>query len=206
MAEKEGFEPSIPFWGIHDFQSCALDQLRDFSMQLSLGHRSRLQPKGRPTQASLLSIHDALQKVKGFFPIFLAYNLLHVIARSEATRQSVLLRQRKAKRNYSRRIRRSCGFALSIANLLSFPAGTRIATPVCALARNDMLKTGACQRMQVGGHEEKCVDGSGFTWYNVLAYADTQQVSACHCEERSDAAIRSPAAAQSKTQLFPANT
>ena len=24
MAEKEGFEPSIPLWGIHDFQSCAL--------------------------------------------------------------------------------------------------------------------------------------------------------------------------------------
>ena len=24
LAEKEGFEPSIPFWGIHDFQSCAL--------------------------------------------------------------------------------------------------------------------------------------------------------------------------------------
>ena len=35
MAEKEGFEPSIPFWGIHDFQSCALGQLRDFSMRLS---------------------------------------------------------------------------------------------------------------------------------------------------------------------------
>ena len=33
MAEKEGFEPSIPFWGIHDFQSCALGQLRDFSIQ-----------------------------------------------------------------------------------------------------------------------------------------------------------------------------
>ena len=32
MAEKEGFEPSIPFWGIHDFQSCALGQLRDFSL------------------------------------------------------------------------------------------------------------------------------------------------------------------------------
>ena len=32
VAEKEGFEPSIPFWGIHDFQSCALGQLRDFSM------------------------------------------------------------------------------------------------------------------------------------------------------------------------------
>ena len=26
LAEKEGFEPSIPLWGIHDFQSCALDQ------------------------------------------------------------------------------------------------------------------------------------------------------------------------------------
>ena len=34
MAEKEGFEPSIPFWGIHDFQSCALGQLRDFSIKL----------------------------------------------------------------------------------------------------------------------------------------------------------------------------
>ena len=34
LAEKEGFEPSIPFWGIHDFQSCALGQLRDFSMYL----------------------------------------------------------------------------------------------------------------------------------------------------------------------------
>ena len=26
LAEKEGFEPSRPFWGLHDFQSCALDQ------------------------------------------------------------------------------------------------------------------------------------------------------------------------------------
>ena len=34
LAEKEGFEPSIPFWGIHDFQSCALGQLRDFSIGL----------------------------------------------------------------------------------------------------------------------------------------------------------------------------
>ena len=32
MAEKEGFEPSKPFWGLHDFQSCALGQLRDFSI------------------------------------------------------------------------------------------------------------------------------------------------------------------------------
>ena len=32
MAEMERFELSIPFWGIHDFQSCALGQLRDFSI------------------------------------------------------------------------------------------------------------------------------------------------------------------------------
>ena len=32
LAEKEGFEPSKPFWGLHDFQSCALGQLRDFSI------------------------------------------------------------------------------------------------------------------------------------------------------------------------------
>ena len=36
MAEKEGFEPSIPFWGIHDFQSCALGQLRDFSISFAV--------------------------------------------------------------------------------------------------------------------------------------------------------------------------
>ncbi len=36
LAEKEGFEPSIPFWGIHDFQSCALGQLRDFSMSTAI--------------------------------------------------------------------------------------------------------------------------------------------------------------------------
>ena len=59
-----------------------------------------------------------------------------------------LLRQHKAKRHYSRRIRRSCGFALSIANLQSFPAGMRIATPVCALVRNDMQKTGTYSRVQ----------------------------------------------------------
>ena len=34
LAEMERFELSIPFWGIHDFQSCALDQLRDISLYL----------------------------------------------------------------------------------------------------------------------------------------------------------------------------
>ena len=31
MAERNGFEPLIQFWGIHDLQSCALDQLGHLS-------------------------------------------------------------------------------------------------------------------------------------------------------------------------------
>ncbi len=34
MAEMKRFELLIPLWGIHDFQSCALDQLRDISVLL----------------------------------------------------------------------------------------------------------------------------------------------------------------------------
>ena len=51
MAEKEGFEPSIPLWGIHDFQSCALDQTtRLLHAELE----------------SLFIIKDALHKVNRF--------------------------------------------------------------------------------------------------------------------------------------------
>ena len=70
--------------------------------------------------------------------------LLHVIARSGATWQSVTLRQDMAKGNTLGEYERCCGFAQSIANLLAFPAGTRIAAPVCALVRND--KFGRCAR------------------------------------------------------------
>ena len=58
MAEKEGFEPSIPFWGIHDFQSCALGQLRDFSMSCSVHAVSK---------TAILQLSPF---VKGFFQIF----------------------------------------------------------------------------------------------------------------------------------------
>ena len=71
-----------------------------------------------------------------------------VIARSGATWQSVTLRQDMAKGNTLGEYERCCGFAQSIANLLAFPAGTRIAAPVCALVRNDMQKTGTCSRVQ----------------------------------------------------------
>ena len=39
LAEKEGFEPSRPFRGLHDFQSCALDQLGDFSIAVKNQNR-----------------------------------------------------------------------------------------------------------------------------------------------------------------------
>ena len=56
------------------------------------------------------------------------------------------------------------------------------------------------------GREGKCVDGGSFAWYNVLAYADTPHVSACHCEERSDVAIRSPCSTASQKAVPQANT
>ena len=31
LAERWGFEPQIPFWGIHDFQSCSFGQLGHLS-------------------------------------------------------------------------------------------------------------------------------------------------------------------------------
>ena len=54
--------------------------------------------------------------------------------------------------------------------------------PVCALVRNDMQKTGTYSRVQ------RRFSGStpAVPWF----YADTRQVSACHCEERSDGTIR----------------
>ncbi len=63
MAEKEGFEPSIPFWGIHDFQSCALGQLRDFSMLPCFA------------VASLNMIQQLLPFVKQFFHFFVKKTL-----------------------------------------------------------------------------------------------------------------------------------
>ena len=76
---------------------------------------------------------------------------LDVIARSEATWQSASLRQHEMKSNTLGESEKHYEFALRIANLQSFSAETRIAAPVCALVRNDMLKTGRCQRLQERG-------------------------------------------------------
>ncbi len=78
-------------------------------------------------------------------------------------------------------------FALSTTDLPGISAGTRIATPVCALARNDMLKTGRCQRLQgrfpavhrqcpgivrTGGKFLHVIARSEATWQSVLLAAE----------------------------------
>ena len=91
-----------------------------------------------------------------------------------------------------------CEFARSRASLPSFPAGKRIAAPVCALVRNDIQKADALLRLQ-GCFPALLRQCS-------LAHADTRQVSACHCEERSDAAIRSPCSGAEREAILWANT
>ena len=63
-------------------------------------------------------------------PEYYRRKFLHVIARSEATWQSVLLAVGQNEKQYFGQIRKSSGFALGITNLQSFSAGTRIATPL----------------------------------------------------------------------------
>ena len=110
--------------------------------------------------------------------------LLHVIARSGATWQSVLSAAGHDRKQYLRRTRKSVyEFARSSASLPSFPAGMRIATPVCALVRNDMQKAGTCARVQGRGARKVCrrqgvstgartsptvIARSGATWQSVL--------------------------------------
>ena len=60
LAERKGFEPLKPYWGLHDFQSCALDQL---------GHLSKFAAKSpRP-----LNYNKTYQKSQEFFVIFLFF-------------------------------------------------------------------------------------------------------------------------------------
>ena len=79
----------------------------------------------------------------------------HVIARSVATGQSVLLAVQHHRKQYFGRIRKMLRIRPKAHLSLPFPAGMRIATPVCALVRNDMQKTGTRQRMQGGGTRGK---------------------------------------------------
>ena len=68
-----------------------------------------------------------------------------------------LLRQGMTESSALGESEKCCESALRITNLQRFPAGTRIAAPVCALVRNDMLKEEACVRVQgrlARGHAE----------------------------------------------------
>ena len=76
---------------------------------------------------------------------------MDVIARSEATWQSVLFAAAQNEKQHLGRIRSSLRVRLKCYFSLPFPAGRTDATPVCALVRNDMLKTVACQRLQGRG-------------------------------------------------------
>ena len=100
------------------------------------------------------------------------------------------LRQGKTKSNYSRRIRSYYEFAISIASLPGFPAGKRIAAPVCALVRNDMLKEEACARVQGRLARKVRRNLPGVSVCKDAGRDDTFPL--CHCEERSDVAIRIP--------------
>ena len=79
---------------------------------------------------------------------------LHGIARSAATLQSVLLAAHQRRKQYFGRIRKRLRIRPKAHLSLPFPAGMRIATPVCALVRNDMQKTGTRQRVQGGASKQ----------------------------------------------------
>ena len=72
LAEKKGFEPLIPLWGIHDFQSCALDQLRDFS--------TFAQDESRYSLVSLAIIMQERLKVKEYFLFLQKSSPAHIIS------------------------------------------------------------------------------------------------------------------------------
>ena len=108
--------------------------------------------------------------------------------------------------------------------------GKRIAAPVCALVRNDMQKEGrvrGCKDVSPlslrgakrrgnphplrWGMTESSTLGeyaatTNLPWYHVVAYADTRQVFTCHCEERSDVAIRIPCGSTKQRAAPKANT
>ena len=146
---------------------------------------------------------------------------LHVIARSEATRQSVLLAVGRREKQYFGRIRRWYGFARTIACLPGFPAGMRIATPrryklrilrpgfsgekpglSHSAASPSPGRTSAPRfpflhwfAMTCRGRERAWTFGAGVRrrWRRVSggkAVGRKDRPPHCHCEERSDGAIR----------------
>ena len=118
----------------------------------------------------------------------------HCEERSDVAIRSPAVAQ--SKEQYLRQTRKSVyEFARSSASLSSFTAGMRIATPVCALVRNDMLKTERRLRLQGRGARKVCrrqgVSTGARTSPPVIA--------------RSEATGQSVAVGRNEKQLFPAN-
>lgn len=70
VAEKEGFEPSRPFWGLHDFQSCALDQTTRLLRVCSTFRSAVLFCVARAGQATIGIIAGFCQKSSPFLKKF----------------------------------------------------------------------------------------------------------------------------------------
>ena len=71
MAEKEGFEPSRPFRGLHDFQSCALDQLGDFSIAVPVAKNiCTLMPLKSDSVIIIAEVFGKSSPESRFFQIF----------------------------------------------------------------------------------------------------------------------------------------
>ena len=124
---------------------------------------------------------------------------LHVIARSEATRQSASPAAAHSGELRLRRIRKASRIRPNCCHLARFLCGENGLPRQCAhwlamtcrrqrrvsgcknVGRNDMQKAETCLRVQ----------GRFGSTPAVPRYcADRRQVFACHCEERSDVAIR----------------
>ena len=125
-----------------------------------------------------------------------------------------------------------CGFALSVAFRYVLPQELRIATPVCALVRNDRsgrrartrarlqctaflpgmrIATPVCalvrNDMQILARCQRLQGRfSGSKPAVPRYYAGRRQISTCHCEERSDVAIHNPAEGHSKIAVLRANS
>ena len=104
--------------------------------------RNDMQKEGR-----VRGCKDAARKVRGNMPGVsggkaLVRNDTSPLSLRGAKRRGnpYSLRQRKTKSSTLGESEKRYEFALRITNLQSFSAGTRIATPVCALVRNDMQK------------------------------------------------------------------
>ena len=146
-----------------------------------------------------------------------------VIARSEATRQSASPAAAQSREQRLRRIRRRATDLPEVVPTWQVSLGgcglprRGAAAPLLAMTcrrrtgvrgYKDVLPSefvGGCG-LAPAGHTCKRRPAQVLDCHCALAHADTRHVSACHCEERSDVAIRVPAEILGKQVLLRANS